>query len=125
MSGAVPPLPQYAFMAWCSVKAQEQLYLSPLSSQITDFIQHYEIIWNSDIQRNPHHCSAKFKYQPPHVELVMDEEILTYVSLRMVWFSSVDHFSDYGLDYRDSTPVRGRDLLLAITPLSLSLQSGG
>jgi hypothetical protein len=27
MSRAIPPLPQYAFMAWCSVKAQEQLYL--------------------------------------------------------------------------------------------------
>jgi hypothetical protein len=28
MSGAIPPLPQYAFMAWCSVKAQGQLYLT-------------------------------------------------------------------------------------------------
>jgi hypothetical protein len=28
MRGAIPPLPQYAFMAWCSVKkAQGQLYL--------------------------------------------------------------------------------------------------
>jgi hypothetical protein len=27
MSEAIPPLPQYAFMAWCSVKAQGQLYL--------------------------------------------------------------------------------------------------
>jgi hypothetical protein len=27
MSGVIPPLPQYAFMAWCSVKAQGQLYL--------------------------------------------------------------------------------------------------
>jgi hypothetical protein len=27
MSGAIPPLPQYAFMARCSVKAQGQLYL--------------------------------------------------------------------------------------------------
>jgi hypothetical protein len=27
MSGAIPPLPQYAFMAWCSVEAQGQLYL--------------------------------------------------------------------------------------------------
>jgi hypothetical protein len=27
MRGAMPPLPQYAFMAWCSVKAQGQLYL--------------------------------------------------------------------------------------------------
>jgi len=24
MHGAIPPLPQYAFMAWCSVKAQGQ-----------------------------------------------------------------------------------------------------
>jgi hypothetical protein len=30
MSGAVPPLPQYSVMAWCSVKAQGQLYLLPL-----------------------------------------------------------------------------------------------
>jgi hypothetical protein len=28
MSGAIPPLPQYAFMKWCSVKkAEGQLYL--------------------------------------------------------------------------------------------------
>jgi hypothetical protein len=27
MRGAIPPLSQYAFMAWCSVKAQGQLYL--------------------------------------------------------------------------------------------------
>jgi len=26
MRGDIPPLPQYAFMAWCSVKAQGQLY---------------------------------------------------------------------------------------------------
>jgi hypothetical protein len=30
MRGAIPPLPQYAFMALCSVKAQGQLYLLPL-----------------------------------------------------------------------------------------------
>jgi hypothetical protein len=28
MRGAVPPLPQYAFVAWCSIKAQGQLYLT-------------------------------------------------------------------------------------------------
>jgi hypothetical protein len=27
MSGAIHPLPQYAFMAWYSVKAQGQIYL--------------------------------------------------------------------------------------------------
>jgi hypothetical protein len=27
MSGAITPFPQYAFMAWCPVKAQGQLYL--------------------------------------------------------------------------------------------------
>jgi hypothetical protein len=30
MSGAIPPLSQYAFMAWCSVKAQGQLYLTTI-----------------------------------------------------------------------------------------------
>jgi hypothetical protein len=30
MREAVPPLPQYAFMAWCSVKAQGQLYILSL-----------------------------------------------------------------------------------------------
>jgi len=29
MSEATPPLPQYALMAWCSVKAQGQIYLYP------------------------------------------------------------------------------------------------
>jgi hypothetical protein len=27
MSGAITPLPQHAFMAWCLIKAQGQLYL--------------------------------------------------------------------------------------------------
>jgi hypothetical protein len=27
MRGAIPPLPQYAFMVWCSVEAQGQFYL--------------------------------------------------------------------------------------------------
>jgi len=27
MSGAIHPLPNYAFIAWCLVKAQGQLYL--------------------------------------------------------------------------------------------------
>jgi hypothetical protein len=27
MSGAIPPLPKYAFMAWCSLQAQGQRYL--------------------------------------------------------------------------------------------------
>jgi hypothetical protein len=27
MRGAIPLLPQYTFMTWCSVKAQGQLYL--------------------------------------------------------------------------------------------------
>jgi hypothetical protein len=27
MRGAIPPLPKYAFMAWCSVKAEGKLLL--------------------------------------------------------------------------------------------------
>jgi hypothetical protein len=38
MSGAIPPFLQYAFMAWCSVKAQGQLYF--LLALIDVSIQH-------------------------------------------------------------------------------------
>jgi hypothetical protein len=36
MSGAMPPLPQYAFTAWCSVKAEGQLYLLPYNDNDDD-----------------------------------------------------------------------------------------
>jgi hypothetical protein len=34
MHGAIPPLSQYVFMVWHSVKAQEQLYLTIRTSNI-------------------------------------------------------------------------------------------
>jgi hypothetical protein len=37
MGGAVSPLPQYAFMAWCSGGAQGQLYLYFYSSRTSKF----------------------------------------------------------------------------------------
>jgi len=40
MGGAMPPFSQYAFTAWCSVKAQGQLYLYLLQEEIiTMFVQ--------------------------------------------------------------------------------------
>jgi hypothetical protein len=33
MIGIIPPVPHYAFMAWCSVKAQEQPYLTLLREE--------------------------------------------------------------------------------------------
>jgi hypothetical protein len=42
MRGAIPPLPQYAFMAWCSVKAQGQLSLPlPYLSNIIPHLGSY------------------------------------------------------------------------------------
>jgi hypothetical protein len=40
MSGAIPPLPQYAFMASCSVKkkAQGQLYLYQVMYEMKEII---------------------------------------------------------------------------------------
>jgi hypothetical protein len=34
MCGAIPPIPKYAFMSWCSIKAQGQLYLYLTSSLV-------------------------------------------------------------------------------------------
>jgi hypothetical protein len=38
---AIPPLPQYAFLVWCSVKAQGQLYLLTLLSGEPSVEGHY------------------------------------------------------------------------------------
>jgi hypothetical protein len=41
MRGAITPLPQYAFMAWCSVTAQGQLYIQKtekLTNKVMIFI---------------------------------------------------------------------------------------
>jgi hypothetical protein len=40
MSGAIPPLPQYAFVACCLVKAQGQLYIFTLKlkAEVSSFI---------------------------------------------------------------------------------------
>jgi hypothetical protein len=39
MRGAIHPLPQYAFMAWCLVKAQGQLYF------YVNFINYENYLW--------------------------------------------------------------------------------
>jgi hypothetical protein len=38
MNGAIPPLPQYAFLVWCSVKAQRQLPSPFYSPQSLEFV---------------------------------------------------------------------------------------
>jgi len=42
MSGALPSLPRYAFMAWCSVKAQGQLYLylTKVTQEVNPYLLH-------------------------------------------------------------------------------------
>jgi hypothetical protein len=52
MSGAIPQLPQYAFVAWCSVKAQGQLYLLRYCRQLivawckVCIVEQVSAIWN-------------------------------------------------------------------------------
>jgi hypothetical protein len=43
MRGAMPPLPQYVIMAWCSVKAQGQIYLYFLLVGKHNYIDHVSI----------------------------------------------------------------------------------
>jgi hypothetical protein len=39
MFEAVPPLPQYAFVTWCSVKAQGQIYFYILPSTSAEYFE--------------------------------------------------------------------------------------
>jgi hypothetical protein len=57
MNGVIPPHPQYAFMAWCSVEAQGQLYLFTFYLQVSKFctennIQTFRLL---DTQHTMHH----------------------------------------------------------------------
>jgi len=45
MRGAIDPVPQYAFMVWCWVKAQGQLYLLPLTF---NFFMNISLIFTAD-----------------------------------------------------------------------------
>jgi hypothetical protein len=36
MSGAIHPIPKYAFMAWCSVKVQGQIYFTSIPLPSTE-----------------------------------------------------------------------------------------
>jgi len=45
MCGTAPPLPQYNFMVWCSVKVQGQLYLG-LSSVTISQGSLAKFLWN-------------------------------------------------------------------------------
>jgi hypothetical protein len=42
--GAISPLPPYAFVAWCSVKAQRKLYL--YMRQSVHIINVYNLVWS-------------------------------------------------------------------------------
>jgi hypothetical protein len=53
MNGAIPPLPQYAFMAWCSVKRSTgttlpMKSLSGLTGHVVSIITNY--LWSSLLQ---------------------------------------------------------------------------
>jgi hypothetical protein len=54
MSGAMPPLPQYALMAWCLVKAQGQLYLLPLPTELISAINFEKKILSPE-KNNPYY----------------------------------------------------------------------
>jgi hypothetical protein len=42
MSGYIPPLPQYVFMAWCSVKRKEAKSISKFKSSIFNSVCNIE-----------------------------------------------------------------------------------
>jgi hypothetical protein len=80
MSKAIPPLPQYAFMAWCLVKAQGHLYLYPSHRPRFDNPEYK--LWSSSL------CSF---FQAPATSSLLGPHILL-----SALFSNTIHVSRLG-----------------------------
>jgi len=59
MRGAVPPLSKYAFMGWCPVKAQGQLYLFTLVTYPDKSNQRYILFSVALISKDFHPVNIK------------------------------------------------------------------
>jgi hypothetical protein len=64
MSGAIPPFPQYALMAWCSVKAQGQLHFYLLPLKNTHKNEEMEVNVNVKVKVKLSLCSASLSSPP-------------------------------------------------------------
>jgi len=77
MLGAIPPLPQYAFMAWCLVKAQEQLTFTRIYAS---YDKHYSTLLLYVIQV----CFAYLKTMSSKVNYV-----LSYILHHLIYSSTL------------------------------------
>jgi hypothetical protein len=55
MSGAIPSLPKYTFMAWCSVKAEGQPYLLPCLNIAKEYFMFQLLEATLDVVRHVDH----------------------------------------------------------------------
>jgi hypothetical protein len=73
MSGAIHPLPQYAFMAWCLVKAQGKLLLYLKEGAFLFFLASSPTISLVNTQGN--RCFGRFSYNVHWSVKLCSEEV--------------------------------------------------
>jgi hypothetical protein len=71
MSGVIFSLPQYAFMAWCSVKAQGQLHGFPVKKEHVSSSEGFRKL-SPGTQTTERRSRIQFYYQPK--QFVIDSE---------------------------------------------------
>jgi hypothetical protein len=60
MSGAIPPLPQYALMAWCLVKTRGKLYLNLYEKRLVKLLASRIEFWRIFCISNSWRCRIKW-----------------------------------------------------------------
>jgi hypothetical protein len=76
MSGAIPPFPQYAFMAWCLVKAQKQLYLYLYRFSMIPALHELEIKHLTFFSKRVHLTNKlEYKVEYEYIKILYDVKI--------------------------------------------------
>jgi hypothetical protein len=93
ISRAIPPLPQYIFMVWCSVKAQGQFYLTlpKVAQKVLLKMFTARDVWVSHLHPISHYVDQINIFHRPSAFSMRDNRMKVKVKLRLCFLLTENH----------------------------------